>query len=478
MRAMIRIPAICFGLLAAAPSATAATCTWSGGGATGAWSSAANWTGCGGVPPQDGDDLVFPDGAARTANDNDLVKLAVHHLQVDGLNYNITGLGISLSTGLSANIPAGGITDKSPQFAPNISLVNPQIFDSGGSRAIVLKGVINLNGHHLIIDTGAAAPVNISGSITGAGGIDKNGTGSLFLSGPASTYTGTTAINGGKVFARSNTALGAAGPGNDTTVASGASLLIGANSSLPESVALAGLGSGGAGALGNETGDNELSGDVFLDNIAAPTIANAVADSTLTLSGMLNGFGTLTKSGVGTLRLSNINTNSGTTVVNGGTVDVTGQVGFVTVNNGGTLAGDGIAGAIVLKSGGVVSPGGRPGTLDSDSLAWEPGGSLTLELGPTAALSDRLALTDSLPIGGDGMYAVEFRDGATPPQPGVTYTLVTFATTNFIAGDFTFSYAGTGPDTSMSGAFAVTPTELQFTPSAVVSDLVFRNGVE
>jgi hypothetical protein len=50
--------------------------------------------------------------------------------------------------------------------------------------------------------------------------------------------------------------------------------------------------------------------------------------------------------------------------------------------------------------------------------------------------------------------------------------------TNFAAGDFSFTYAGTGPGSSMTGTFALTPTELQFTPATVVSDLVFHDGFE
>jgi hypothetical protein len=66
--------------------------------------------------------------------------------------------------------------------------------------------------------------------------------------------------------------------------------------------------------------------------------------------------------------------------------------------------------------------------------------------------------------------------------PGVTYTLITFASNQgFAESDFSFSYAGIpapGQPTGMIGAFTLTSTQLQFTPSAVASDLLFRDGLD
>ena len=63
-------------------------------------------------------------------------------------------------------------------------------------------------------------------------------------------------------------------------------------------------------------------------------------------------------------------------------------------------------------------------------------------------------------------------------MPGVTYSLVAFPSTDFSVGDFSFSYLGTGPGASMDGVFDLTGTELRFTPNAVVSDLILRDGYE
>ena len=81
-----------------------------------------------------------------------------------------------------------------------------------------------------------------------------------------------------------------------------------------------------------------------------------------------------------------------------------------------------------------------------------------------------------------GSYVFAFSDASTPPVPGVTYTLITFAANqSFAESDFSFTYAGIpapGQGTGMVGAFKLTSTQLQFTPSVVVSDLLFRDGFD
>ena len=60
----------------------------------------------------------------------------------------------------------------------------------------------------------------------------------------------------------------------------------------------------------------------------------------------------------------------------------------------------------------------------------------------------------------------------------MAYTLVAFPSTDFSVADFSYSYVGTGPGASLDGVFELTATELRFTPAAVVSDLILRDGYE
>ena len=96
----------------------------------------------------------------------------------------------------------------------------------------------------------------------------------------------------------------------------------------------------------------------------------------------INGTGTLTVIGGGTIELWAVNHYTGGTFVNTGTLDIVGSIAqsSVTVNSGGTLTGSGSTGAVTVTSGGTLSPGNnsQPGTMLVQ-------GNLTLASGATYA---------------------------------------------------------------------------------------------
>jgi autotransporter-associated beta strand protein len=93
-------------ILATGQSASAAsTRTWTGLGASNDWSDAANWDT--GVPVA-GDSLVFPAGASRKANDNDLApNTSFESITFDGSDYVIEGNALDVSDAVR-NQPSGG----------------------------------------------------------------------------------------------------------------------------------------------------------------------------------------------------------------------------------------------------------------------------------------------------------------------------------------------------------------------------------
>jgi autotransporter-associated beta strand protein len=115
----------------------------------------------------------------------------------------------------------------------------------------------------------------------------------------------------------------------------------------------------------------------------------------------------LVKVGTGTLTLTGLNTNSGTTTVNGGTLLVNTATSYglgtntVTVNNGGTLGGTGlVGGAVTVTAGGALAPGGAGniGTMSiSNSLTLNGSASLWFECGTSC---DKIAVTNALVLGG------------------------------------------------------------------------------
>lgn len=457
-----------------------ATCTWTGNGADNHWSTSANWDNCGGAHaiPVNGDTLVFPAGAARPANNNDLTKLNIAQLQIDSV-VSITGNAVAVLQGIVANIP--GVAGNA-SFGPDAVLFSgDQTFSCIGARSLILGGKINLNGNALTVDA-APCDITLSGDVIGAGGITKDGTGFLFLEASGvNTYTGTTTINNGRVRALSGSGLGAVGAGNETIVNAGASLLIGGGHTFDEALTLSGAGFNSVGALSVVSGDNVLSGNVTL--AADSAIGIGATSSALTISGaILAETESLTKSGSGTLRLDGVNTYGGVTAIQGGPLEVNGSILGADIV-GGRLAGVGISDLITIESGGTLAPGtatgANIGTLDAQHVTWVGGGKMAFELGVDSAHSDRLVAASSFDPGTGSGFEFQFSDGATPPTVGVAYTLVSFSKETFAdAGDFSFTYAGTGPGSSMTGTFALASAQLQFTPATVVSDLLFRNGVE
>src|SRR5207302_400462 len=192
--------------------------------------------------------------------------------------------------------------------AGSLSLNNGAVFQATGSyissRAVILGGTggaVGLGGGSLDVTSGVTE--TRTGVISGAGTLVKTGNGTLALTTAVNSYTGGTVINGGTLQIDSNASMGAtsgtATINNGTlealsTIATGRNFLLGSSNSTILT------GSGGV----------------------TYTINGTVADGAAT--------GTLNKNGAGTLTLSNANSYSGSTIVNGGVLLVTNTNGSAT----------------------------------------------------------------------------------------------------------------------------------------------------
>lgn len=184
--------------------------------------------------------------------------------------------------------------------------------------------------------------------------------------------------------------------------------------------------------------------------------------------GRFDGFSKLTKLGPGTWQLWGTESSfAGPTTITEGTLQLDGSLPDSTIEVlGGRLAGQGNAGPVRLASGAGIAAGTvhtPVGQLTLSALEWKAGGFLELELGASAASSDRLAIEGALTKSGSGVFELRFADGSSPTI-GETYTLLTFAAnTGFAEEDFSFSHAGSG---DVHGRFQLDEDALRFVSTA------------
>lgn len=155
----------------------------------------------------------------------------------------------------------------------------------------------------------------------------------------------------------------------------------------------------------------------------------------------------------------------GTISLGGGSLYLPGTISNAQVlTQGGTLAGDGIVeGPVSLDASGTLAPGATAtaGVISADSLIWQASGIVHHRLGANDGDSDHTDLSGALTRGGTGAYHFNFSDADVPPVPGMSYTLMTFASqSGFSAADFDYSYAGANDD--LVGEFQLNATSLVF----------------
>src|SRR5262245_15272454 len=116
-------------------SVSAATRFWDGGGTNRFWDAAANWSN--NVAPVNGDVLVFPGNAAQFASTNraagGLTNLA--SLQLTGAGYNIFGLPLNLTNGITQSVPLGGANT----FGATLQLRRSQNWFVAGRNVLTLR---------------------------------------------------------------------------------------------------------------------------------------------------------------------------------------------------------------------------------------------------------------------------------------------------------------------------------------------------
>jgi autotransporter-associated beta strand protein len=190
-----------------------------------------------------------------------------------------------------------------------------QIGNGGTTGALLTGQTIQNNGSLFLNRSDNTTFANV---ISGIGSLEKQGAGNTTLS-VASSFTGDTKISGGSVILASTTAL------QNSTLdynSYGGTLSFGALTST---------------TLGGLKGNQNL----VLSNTTPAAVSLTVGGNgqSTSYSGSLSGLGSLTKNGAGTLTLEGANNHAGTTIVNAGTLLLTGSISggnTLTVGNSAT----------------------------------------------------------------------------------------------------------------------------------------------
>ena len=296
-----------------------------------------------------GSGLVRTDGAGT-------VVLSGVNTYAGGTSIDGGTLSISQSANLGAN--TGGVAINAGTLAITSGFSTNRVFTLGDTASVLLINPLQT--------------FTITSVIGGAGVLNKNGTGTLTLSG-ANTYSGGSILNSGTVIISSNGNLGAAA----TAVTINAATLDVAGT----------FASTRNFTLGSATSTIQVD----------PTF-------TFTDSGIFSGPGSLNKTGTGTLVLGGVNTYTGATNINAGTLrngiaNVIPDASAVTIASGatydlnsfsetiGSLAGagtvtSGVAGALTLTAGGDNTSTLFSGVLQNGSgtVAFTKSGTGTLTL--------------------------------------------------------------------------------------------------
>lgn len=170
-----------------------ATRTWDGSYST-YWSASQNWVE--GVAPVDGDDLVFPAGAARLVNTNNAWVAQINSILFTGSGYVLNGSALALSDGIDTT-GAGSVNT----INNDLELGASQVVDSSsGTATLYVNGDVDLGTYTLTMY--GLGVVRIGGAVSGSGGITKAGFSSThWLEGSSgNTYTGPTIVEHGTLM--------------------------------------------------------------------------------------------------------------------------------------------------------------------------------------------------------------------------------------------------------------------------------------
>jgi autotransporter-associated beta strand protein len=438
-----------------------------------------------------------------------LTKAGAGTLAVGASSYSgatvVNGGSLKATSATSFNATSSITLANSAGVALDLNGINQTIATiSGGGAA---GGDLLLNG--AVLTTGTASNNTFAGDLVGTGGLTKQGSGILTLSGEKSGYTGTTNITGGTLDLNTiNGSFGAAvtvtaGAANNSIIV-GSGLFVQGNGTLNTGISGGGAGFGarggnltvnvgGAGAMinrnsagnaglgqmifgsatsdsrvivQNEVGINNNGGtrDITV-NIGTGTASAEIAG--IISSGVAGGISGIVKLGAGDLVLSNANTYLGTTTISAGRI-VLGHAQALQFSALSTAS----SGKVTATGFATPTLGGLTGSTDLATVI-DTGysGITTLTLNPQGSQSQ--IYSGAIANGASGMNLVKSGTGTQTLNGVNTYTGSTTVATGILA----LGLNGTISDDLLLGTATPSVGTLDITAKASFSQVdVSGNG--
>ncbi len=367
--------------------------------------------------------------------------------------------------GAARNVNLGGaaatVVWNSGSFVPTGSAL--VLSSTTSDNTVTFQNGIDTNGavRTVQVDDGSAdTDAVLSGAVSDSssgGGILKTAAGTLSLTG-SSTYSGTTQISGGRLLAGAANVFSSASAFTlDNT--SGVSLDLNGNNQV----------------IGSLAGGGTTGGNVSL---GAGVLTTGGNNGTTVFDGVISGTsGGLTKTGSGSMSLTNAQTYTGATTVSGGALFVNSTLATsgITVGGGSTLGGSGSVSALTtVSSGGTILAGdvaGDGSLTMSGGLTFLGGG--TINVGQIAETASNVLNVGALTVGSvAGSITINVIANSPSGYANSTpYTLLTY-TGGSILGTAGFSGFTLG---TIAGTNSRTSGLLSDTGSAITLTLTADN---
>lgn len=370
--------------------------------------------------------------------------------------YNLSGdpLTSVLNVGFDFTVHEQGTVDTAQstfnQSGGTVNLNATGINTIGRASTGQGKGVYNLSGGVVNVNN---ANLNVGGTNNGSiGELNISNTGQLNLNNAASLVLGQNSASVGTVTQTGGNVTISEFSGSGLSLASGLGSTGTYNlnaGTLTLGKITNGLGSGTLNFNGGTLKANApFNASGFTSTINAGGAFIDTNGNDVIWSPGFDGSGGLTKQGEGTLSLFGFNFYSGSTLVNGGTVDVViyvdgaatvsagatlnvssgGQLnGHANILAGGTASGTGsyLAG---ITSDGTIAPGPGIGTLSSGAtVTLSASATLSLEIDTTSLMSDLLDIVGDLKLSDVDLTKLTISDVSPSPITTGTFTFLTYS---------------------------------------------------